>query len=210
MKTIHFSVLLVALLASCAPMKSSVSTETDIRADTARHEHRLAQDAAERTTQAATTSQSEEISVQRGVRSEVIPPRTASVTVTEENLRNLPEGAAYTARDGALTLEARREGEIFRITAWCDSLARRIEYYEATSVRQSRQVDSLERCLTQAREAYDLLAETASAEQVQTLDERTRSPAHRGGWMLLGMILGAIGGWWAYKTDIIHKLIKIF
>ena len=77
-------------------------------------------------------------------------------------------------------------------------------------MRQSRQVDSLERCLTQAREAYDLLAETASAEQVQTLDERTRSPAHRGGWMLLGMILGAIGGWWAYKTDIIHKLIKIF
>ena len=41
-------------------------------------------------------------------------------------------------------------------------------------------------------------------------DERTRSPAHRGGWMLLGMILGALGGWWAHKTDIIHKLIKIF
>lgn len=72
-------------------MKSSVSTETDIRADTARHEHRLAQDTAERTMQAAMTSQSEEISVQRGVRSEVIPPRTASVTVTEENLRNLPK-----------------------------------------------------------------------------------------------------------------------
>ena len=210
MKTIHFSVLLVALLAGCAPMKSSVTTETDIRADTARHEHRLVQDTTERMTQAATTSQSEEISVQRGVRSEGIPPRTASVTVTEENLRNLPEGAAYTARDGSLTLEARREGEIFRITARCDSLARRIEYYEATSVRQSRQVDSLERCLTEAREAYGLLADISSAEQVQTLVERTRSPAHRGAWMLFGIILGAFGGWWAHKTDFLRKLIKIF
>lgn len=202
--------LLVALLAGCAPMKNSVSSKTDIRADTARHEHHLAQDTAGRMTQAATTSQSEEISVQRGVHSEVIPPRTASVTVTEENLRNLPEGAAYTARDGTLTLEARREGEIFRITARCDSLSRRIEYYEATSVKQSRQVDSLKRCLTEAREAYDLLADISSARQVQTLDERTRSPAHRGGWMLLGMLLGALGGWWAHKTDFLHKLIKIF
>lgn len=210
MKTIRFSVLLVALLAGCAPMKNSVTTETDIRADTARLERRLVQDTAVRTMQAATTSQSEEISVQRGVHSEAIPPRTASVTVTEENLRNLPEGAAYTARDGSLTLEARREGEIFRITARCDSLARRIEYYEATSVRQSRQVDSLERCLTQAREAYDLLAGTASAKQVRRLDERTRSPARRGGWMLFGMLLGTLGGWWVHKTDIIHKLIKIF
>ena len=131
------------------------------------------------------------------------------MTVTEENLRNLPEGASYTARDGSLTLEARREGEIFRITARCDSLARRIEYYEATSVRQSRQMDSLERCLTKAREAYDMLTAISSAEQVQTFDERTRTPAHRGGWMVLGMVIGVLGGWWAHKTDLIHKLIKI-
>ena len=202
--------LLAVLLASCAPMKDSVSTETEIRADTNRYEHHLDHAAARQTTQAAMTSQSEEISVQRGVRSEVIPPRTASVTVTEENLRNLPEGAAYTARDGTLTLEARREGEIFRITARCDSLSRRIEYYEATSVRQSRQVDSLERCLTEAREAYGLLADISSAEQVQTLVERTRSPAHRGAWMLFGIILGAFGGWWAHKTDFLRKLIKFF
>lgn len=62
---------------------------------------------------------------------EAIPLRTAAVTVTEESLRNLPEGAAYVVRDGRLTLEARRDGETFRISARSDSLARHVEYYEA-------------------------------------------------------------------------------
>lgn len=76
-------------------------------------------------------SRSEEISVLRALRMEAIPLRTAAVTVTEESLRNLPEGAAYVVRDGRLTLEARRDGETFRISARSDSLARHVEYYEA-------------------------------------------------------------------------------
>ena len=67
----------------------------------------------------------------RALRTEAIPLRTAAVTVTEESLRNLPEGAAYVARDGRLTLEARRDGDTIRISARSDSLARRVEYYKA-------------------------------------------------------------------------------
>ena len=83
----------------------------------------------------------------RALRTEAIPLRTAAVTVTEESLRNLPEGAAYVARDGRLTLEARRDGDTIRISARSDSLARRVEYYKATSARQDRYADSLKESL---------------------------------------------------------------
>ena len=75
------------------------------------HMQRGAQNAVEQTARAAMNSRSEETSVLRALRTEAIPLRTAAVTVTEESLRNLPEGAAYVARDGRLTLEARRGTE---------------------------------------------------------------------------------------------------
>lgn len=209
MKTIHFLVVLAALLASCAPTKSSVSTETDIRADTVRHELRRAQDAAVRTTQAVTNSQSEQISVRRGLQVESIPEQTASVTVTEESLRNLPDGASYTARDGRLTLEARRDGTALLITARSDSMARRIEYYEATSARHSRQVDSLKAQLAEVRRAYDRLNESSTSLQVQEHEVRTRSPARRATWLIVGLTVGMLAGWWAHKTNFLRKLIKI-
>ena len=98
---------------------------------------RGAQNAVEQTARAAMNSRSEETSVLRALRTEAIPLRTAAVTVTEESLRNLPEGAAYVARDGRLTLEARRDGDTIRISARSDSLARRVEYYKATSARRT-------------------------------------------------------------------------
>lgn len=139
---------------------------------------------------------------------EAIPLRTAAVTVTEESLRNLPEGAAYVVRDGRLTLEARRDGDTIRISARSDSLARRVEYYKATSARQDRYADSLKESLAETREAYDRLLEVSRHQSSETAIQQTRSPAYRGRWMLFGIVIGCLGGWWAHKTNLFAKLFK--
>ena len=133
---------------------------------------------------------------------------TGSVTVTEESLRNLPEGAAYVARDGRLTLEARRDGDTIRISARSDSLARRVEYYKATSARQDRYADSLKESLAETREAYDRLLEVSRHQSSETAIQQTRSPAYRGRWMLFGIVIGCLGSWWAHKTNLFAKLFK--
>lgn len=122
----------------------------------------------------------------------------------------MPEGAVYHARDGGLTLEARREGDSFRISAHSDSLSRRVEYYEMFASKRSQYADLLKDSLFQIREAYERLLATARIHQSQIEVERTRSPAHRGWWMLLGVIAGGVAGWWAHKTNLIQKLIKTF
>ena len=164
--------------------------------------------AVEQTARAAMNSRSEETSVLRALRTEAIPLRTAAVTVTEESLRNLPEGAAYVARDGRLTLEARRDGDTIRISARSDSLARRVEYYKATSARQDRYADSLKESLAETREAYDRLLEVSRHQSSETAIQQTRSPAYRGRWMLFGIVIGCLGSWWAHKTNLFAKLFK--
>lgn len=176
--------------------------------DTVSHMQRGAQNAVEQTARAAMNSRSEETSVLRALRTEAIPLRTAAVTVTEESLRNLPEGAAYVARDGRLTLEARRDGDTIRISARSDSLARRVEYYKATSARQDRYADSLKESLAETREAYDRLLEVSRHQSSETAIQQTRSPAYRGRWMLFGIVIGCLGGWWAHKTNLFAKLFK--
>ena len=208
MKTRLFLLLSILLLASWTATKKLLSTGTQNRTDTVSHMQRGAQNAVEQTARAAMNSRSEETSVLRALRTEAIPLRTAAVTVTEESLRNLPEGAAYVARDGRLTLEARRDGDTIRISARSDSLARRVEYYKATSARQDRYADSLKESLAETREAYDRLLEVSRHQSSETAIQQTRSPAYRGRWMLFGIVIGCLGGWWAHKTNLFAKLFK--
>lgn len=203
-----FLLLSILLLASCTATKKLLSTGTQNSTDTVSHMQRGAQNAVEQTARAAMNSRSEETSVLRALRTEAIPLRTAAVTVTEESLRNLPEGAAYVARDGRLTLEARRDGDTIRISARSDSLARRVEYYKATSARQDRYADSLKESLAETREAYDRLLEVSRHQSSETAIQQTRSPAYRGRWMLFGIVIGCLGGWWAHKTNLFAKLFK--
>lgn len=200
--------LSILLLVSCTATKKLLSTGTQNSTDTVSHMQRGAQNAVEQTARAAMNSRSEETSVLRALRTEAIPLRTAAVTVTEESLRNLPEGAAYVARDGRLTLEARRDGDTIRISARSDSLARRVEYYKATSARQDRYADSLKESLAETREAYDRLLEVSRHQSSETAIQQTRSPAYRGRWMLFGIVIGCLGGWWAHKTNLFAKLFK--
>lgn len=210
MKTRRLLPLAALLLAACAPTKQTIRGRTEFRTDSARSIHVAERIADMQTTQTATTLQQTEYSILRSVRTEPVPQRTARVNLTEENLRRLPDGASFTARDGQLTLEARRDGDTLRLLARCDSLSRRTEYFEATAARQSERIDSLERRLSEARQAYHLLAEIAFSDHTRTSEERTRTSSHRGWWFAFGLAAGCLGGWWARKTNLFEKLFKIF
>lgn len=210
MKTRRLLSLAALLLAACAPTKQTIRGRTEFRTDSARSIHVAERIADMQTTQTATTLQQTEYSILRSVRTEPVPQRTARVNLTEENLRRLPDGASFTARDGQLTLEARRDGDTLRLLARCDSLSRRTEYFETTAARQSERIDSLERRLSEARQAYDLLVEIAFSDHTRTSEERTRTSSHRGWWFAFGLAAGCLGGWWARKTNLFEKLFKIF
>ena len=107
-----------------------------------------------------------------------------------------------------LVCEARRDGDTIRISARSDSLARRVEYYKATSARQDRYADSLKESLAETREAYDRLLEVSRHQSSETAIQQTRSPAYRGRWMLFGIVIGCLGSWWAHKTNLFAKLFK--
>lgn len=138
---------------------------------------------------------------------EPVPARRATVSVTEENLRRLPDGASYTARDGTLTLEARRDGDTLRFEARSDSLRRLTEYYEASSTRLERHLAQLNDTLATLRTAYDSLGRTLRGYEALATEQRTRSPAHRSRWLLLGLAAGAAAGWWAHKTKLFKKTL---
>nr|DAI14401.1 MAG TPA: vitamin B12-binding protein [Caudoviricetes sp.] len=210
MKIRRLLLLAALLLAACAPTKQTIRGRTEFRTDSARSIHVAERIADMQTTQTATTLQQTEYSILRSVRTEPVPQRTARVNLTEENLRRLPDGASFTARDGQLTLEARRDGDTLRLLARCDSLSRRTEYFEATAARQSERIDSLERRLSEARQAYHLLTEIAFSDHTRTSEERTRTSSHRGWWFAFGLVAGCLGGWWARKTNLFEKLFKIF
>ncbi len=54
-----------------------------------------------------------------------------SLTVSLDNLRELPEEAAYRKSNGRAHVEATRKDGVIYITGTCDSLQRQVEYYEA-------------------------------------------------------------------------------
>ena len=53
------------------------------------------------------------------------------LTISVDSLLRLPEGAAYRRSNERAHVEASRKGGVIYITGTCDSLQRRVEYYEA-------------------------------------------------------------------------------
>lgn len=53
------------------------------------------------------------------------------MAVSVDSLLKLPDGAAYTKRSGQAKIKVATHGDTVYITGTCDSLQRRVEYYEA-------------------------------------------------------------------------------
>ncbi len=59
-----------------------------------------------------------------------VPVSKASLTLTMDNLHNLPAGATYVAKQGQATAKVTSSGDTLFITATCDSLQYLVWNYE--------------------------------------------------------------------------------
>lgn len=74
---------------------------------------------------------------------EPIPAQEAALTISFQNLFDLPEGAGYRHRDGRASVDIRRQGDSLTVTGHCDSLMRRCLFYEEEVFRRQVREDSL-------------------------------------------------------------------
>ena len=200
--------LVVLAMMACASTRRTTFTQSDSLTDSARlasAEARLDEQLRRRAT---TTLQRTACLTRRVERTEAIPAQQATLRVTPQNLRDLPDGAAFTAHDGRLTIEARRVGDTLRLEAHCDSMARRTIFCEETAEQHLARSDSLQDELSTLREAYRTLERSMLNQHTQIAEQRSRSPARRGWWLVLGLAAGTACGWWAHRTGIIKNLIN--
>lgn len=64
-----------------------------------------------------------------------VPESKVEMVIPLENLRNLPEGAAYTKKAGQANVKVSADGDSLFVFASCDSLALQCEQYEKELVR---------------------------------------------------------------------------
>ncbi len=187
--------LAALLLAACSVNKRTLTSRTEFQKDSVSHAAVAAADVALQTNIRTQSFRRMQEQILRSEQAEPIPAQTALVKMTEENLRNLPDGAAFVARDGRLTLEARRDGDTLRIVAHADSLARRAVLYEYRQRGSMMQSDSLQQQIDSLTHAYELLEQSASGTESQAVEEHSRSPAHPLYWLLAGLAAGCLAGW---------------
>lgn len=69
--------------------------------------------------------------VTRVITTQMVPESQVHMAISVDSLLKLPEGAAYRESNDRAHVEATHQGGIIYITGTCDSLQRRVEYYEA-------------------------------------------------------------------------------
>lgn len=145
---------------------------------------------------------------------EPVPAETSSLEIPTQNLLDLPEGASYNASSGRSSVEAKRVGNNIKVTSKCDSLARRVTFYEQTVFRQSNTIDSLGMVIlaqqtTIAQYEAEAVARSAVTEEEEQTEKRA-SNWHK--WLLGGVLLGvalSIAACILWKRTRLGVIIKI-
>jgi hypothetical protein len=107
-----------------------------------------------------------------------IPETRTELSLPLENLSKLPAGSTYSNRNGQANVSLRFENDTIYVDAVCDSLSRRVEYYEM----------ELNRMRNEAETQLKIEEKTP----VQTMFK----------WCLIGVLIGSV------ITIIITKTIK--
>ena len=137
---------------------------------------------------------------------EAIPESVASMELTEESLRNLPEGAGYSTSSGRSSLTVRRTSDGIAVTSRCDSIARLCRYYEERLDRNETEIDSLYSVLSRkSSDSTNVVSESVSdIETVQVTEKRRRGGWF--GWLAAGFMSGVMVT--VVARIIIRKLIS--
>lgn len=111
--------------------------------------------------------------------------------MTEQNLRSLPPGALFAARDGNIRVELRRSADTLLVSAHSDSIARGEEILEVRNARYSARLDSLQELNRTLRTRCDSLTLAAHDEHVLQADTSRTAPTRRMLWFALGVAAAA-------------------
>lgn len=120
-----------------------------------------------------------------------IAPESATLDVTIQSLRDLPDGATYTARDGRAGVELRRKGDRIEAIGRCDSISRLYQIYRERCSEQFTRIDSLETQLSQLKESYREQASALSSALSQKATGE-KPPEGRRWWVLIVMATALI------------------
>jgi hypothetical protein len=122
------------------------------------------------TSAAVETKTKDSISIKeiRAIQYDNIPVERALLKIPVADMAGLPSGAGYSQRNGRAGLDISRHNDTIYVSAVCDSLQRRIEYYEMS--------------LEQARRDSETRLEIEKTNGVQTAFK----------WFLIGVLTGSV------------------
>lgn len=165
--TITLIVAVAMILAGCASTRHKERTVSQEALSTAASEYLDTLGATMSGSLTSKKSGQKECWMTHAITAEGIAAELARLNVPIQSLRDLPDGAGYTAKDGRAGVELRKEGDNITVIGQCDSISRLYHFYREMSLEQYSEIDSLQREI----ELYEALYHTARDE----LERRDRT-----------------------------------
>lgn len=188
--TLMLTAVAVLLIAGCAAPKRTESEILQKMSSTTTSEYR---DTLENDLQGiaiTTTTDRKEQQMTYAVMSEGIASESAMLNVPIQSLRDLPNGAGYTAKDGRAGVEIRKNGDRIEAIGRCDSINRLYQYYHDMSMEQRREVDSLQWELSWLKNRHSAQASELESLRDESTRAREKPPETRHWWALAGFAAG--------------------
>lgn len=190
--TLTLMVAVAMILAGCASTRHKERTVSQEALSTAASEYL---DTLGTTLSGSLTlkkSGQKECRMTHAITAEGIAAESAKLNVPIQSLRDLPDGAGYTAKDGRAGVELRKEGDNITVTGRCDSISRLYHFYREMSLEQYSEIDSLRRELSR----LEKFSATQTAELKALHEEQTKArdkpPETRHWWTLAGFVAGVL------------------
>lgn len=148
------------------------------------------------------------------VEAEVIPPDSAQTRIPTQSIADLPDGAKFGTQSGRASVELTKQGNDVIVSARCDSVARKCEYYERVVFRQRNEIDSLQNALNSydntVQNWIDRQTENNQTEVMTAVSETEKPPSGRF-WkgLLLGLVTGIGGFYLVDKTTVVSKIVSL-